>query len=109
VEESFLTTRHTFVGEREKENGVKNETTESTSVFSVVIFRSFSFSGGIMKPFTLVAAVVFLVIAIFHLLRLTSHWVIMVNSSTVPEWVSIPGFLVASVLAVMLSQEGRKK
>jgi hypothetical protein len=62
-----------------------------------------------VKPFTLIAAVVFLVIAVFHLLRLTSHWVIMVNSFTVPEWVSIPGFFVAAFLAVMLWQDGRKK
>jgi hypothetical protein len=62
-----------------------------------------------VKPFTLIAAVLFAGIAIFHLLRLTSHWVIIVNKFTVPEWVSIPGFFIAAALSFMLWHECRKK
>lgn len=62
-----------------------------------------------MKPFTAIAAVVFSVIAVLHLLRLTSHWEITVNGLTVPQWASIPGFFIAAVLAFMLWHEGRKK
>jgi hypothetical protein len=61
-----------------------------------------------MKPFSAVASVVFAGIALFHLLRITSHWQITIKEFIVPQWVSIPGFLVASLFAFMLWKEAKK-
>jgi hypothetical protein len=61
-----------------------------------------------MKPFSAVASVVFAGIAFFHLLRITSHWHIRINDFIVPQWVSIPGFLAAAVLAIMLWKDAKK-
>jgi hypothetical protein len=61
-----------------------------------------------MKPFTRIAAVVFSVVAILHLLRLSSHWQVVVNGIIIPQWFSILGFFVAAVLAFMLWKEAKK-
>lgn len=62
-----------------------------------------------MKPFTIVAAVVFSIIAVIHLLRLFFHWEVTVNGAIVPIWVSIPGVIIPGVLAIMLRREAKQK
>lgn len=61
-----------------------------------------------MKPFTTIAAVLFFIISCAHVLRLSAHWQVTVNNMIIPQWVSIPGFLIAGVLALMLWHEARK-
>jgi len=56
----------------------------------------------------MIAAVVFSVIAVVHLLRLTSRWEVIINGTIIPQWISIVGFFAAAVLAFMLWLEARK-
>lgn len=58
-----------------------------------------------MKPFTVIAIVVFALVSIMHLVRYFLDWQIVVNSVTIPMWFSIVGFVVAGVLAFMLWRE----
>ena len=58
-----------------------------------------------MKPFTTIAVIIFLIIASVHLLRLLFGWEVVINGMILPVWVSAPGFLIATALAVMLWRE----
>ncbi len=51
------------------------------------------------KTFSLVAGVIFLVIALMHVLRLVLKWEVVVNGRTMPMWVSWVGVLIAGCLA----------
>jgi hypothetical protein len=62
----------------------------------------------IMKPFTTIAVVIFSLITVVHLLRLFFHWQVTVNGVIVPIWISIPGFIITVVLAIMLLREAKK-
>jgi len=57
------------------------------------------------KPFTILAIVLFSLIAFLQLLRFLLGWEIMVNGVTVPVWASGVAFVVAAGLAVMLWRE----
>ena len=61
-----------------------------------------------MRPFTKLAAVVFALVAIVHLFRLTLGWEVLVAGIVIPMWMSALGFLVAAGLAALLLQEARK-
>jgi hypothetical protein len=61
-----------------------------------------------MKPFTTIAVIVFSLIALIHLLRLFFGWEVIINGMILPLWISVPGFLIASGLALMLWRESRK-
>ena len=61
-----------------------------------------------MKPFTTIAAILFALVALLHLLRLILGWVITVSGLVVPLWVSILGFLITAGLAIMLWREARE-
>ena len=60
-----------------------------------------------MKPFTFLAIVIFALIALAHLFRLISGFEVVVGGMVVPQWASVLGLLVASVLALMLWRESR--
>ena len=70
--------------------------------------RNLTGGGFILKPFTKIAAVIFFFIAILHLLRLMSHWEISVQGVTIPQWVSIPVFLITGALSFMLWREANR-
>jgi putative Ca2+/H+ antiporter (TMEM165/GDT1 family) len=57
------------------------------------------------KPFTLIAVVIFALMALAHLYRLVTHFQIIVGSHTMPQWLSIVGFVVTGVLAWMVYRE----
>ena len=57
------------------------------------------------KPFTIIAIVVFTLVALLHLLRYFLGWEITVNTAAIPMWVSMAGFLIAGLLAFMLWRE----
>ena len=59
------------------------------------------------KPFTLVAIVVFSVVALLQLLRLLLDWDITINAITIPLWASGAAFVVAAGLAAMVWRERR--
>ncbi len=61
-----------------------------------------------MKPFTTIAAVIFVLIALAHILRMFLGWEVTVNGIAVPKWASIAGLVIAAGLAVMLLREARK-
>ncbi len=61
-----------------------------------------------MKPFTMIAVVVFSLIALMQLLRFILRWEITVNGVIVPVWVSGIAFVVVGGLAVMLWREMRR-
>jgi hypothetical protein len=61
-----------------------------------------------MKPFTTIAIIIFSIIALMHILRLFFGWEVIINGKILPVWISVPGFLIASGLALMLWRESRK-
>ena len=58
-----------------------------------------------MKPFTITAVAVFIIVSLLHLLRYFLGWVVTVNAVQIPMWVSLLGFVVAGGLAIMLWRE----
>ena len=61
-----------------------------------------------MKPFTTIAVVVFLLLALLQLLRFVWDWEVTVNGISIPIWASGIAFVVAAALAVMLWREARE-
>jgi len=61
-----------------------------------------------MKPFTMIAVVVFSLIALMQLLRFVLGWEVTVNGMIVPVWLSGIAFVIAGGLAVMLWREMRR-
>jgi len=51
------------------------------------------------KAFATIAAVIFALVALLHLLRLVIGWSIVIDSWTVPMWVSWVGLAVAGGLS----------
>jgi len=60
-----------------------------------------------MKPFSAIAAVVFVLVALAQLLRLVLGWPVVVNGINIPLWASAIACLVAAGLAVMVWREAR--
>jgi hypothetical protein len=61
-----------------------------------------------MKPFTMLAVVIFALIALVHLFRLIWGFEVVVSGTMVPQRVSVPGLIIAAGLALMLWQESRR-
>ena len=61
-----------------------------------------------MKPFTNLAIVIFILIAVMHLLRLIYGWEVTLDSIVIPMWVSVMALLIAGVLAYFLWREAYK-
>jgi hypothetical protein len=60
-----------------------------------------------MKPFTLVAVVVFTIVAALQVLRVALGWEITINGLVIPPWASLVAAALAAVLAVMVWRENR--
>ena len=60
-----------------------------------------------MKTGSLIAIIVFTLIAVIHLLRLMDGTQIVVGGTVIPMWVSIVGILVPGLIAFQLWREGR--
>jgi len=60
-----------------------------------------------MKPFTIIAAVVFALVALLHIVRRVEGWEIAVDGVTIPMWVSPLGIAIAGGLAFLLWREAR--
>jgi hypothetical protein len=59
------------------------------------------------KPFTTIAAVIFVLMALVHIFRLAFGWEVTIQGSVIPMWVSALGVILAGGLAVMLWRESR--
>jgi hypothetical protein len=59
------------------------------------------------KTFTWIAATIFALIALVHIVRLFTHFQIIVGSHEVPQWVSIVGVVIPAALSWMLCREAR--
>jgi len=57
------------------------------------------------KPVTLIVIVLLSIVAIAHLARLALGIEIAISGWLVPQWVSVPGFLVPAALAALLWRE----
>ena len=62
-----------------------------------------------MKPVSLVAAIVFDIIAVLHLLRIVLHIEAIVGGWAVPMWMSGVACVAAAVLSGLLFREARSK
>lgn len=60
------------------------------------------------KPFTLVAAIIFLLIAVAHVLRLFLNFQLVVGNHEMPTYASIVGLLIAAVMSWGLFREARR-
>jgi MFS superfamily sulfate permease-like transporter len=59
------------------------------------------------RPFTWIAAVIFGLMAIVHILRLFTHFRVVFGSHEIPMWVSYVAIVVAAFLSWMLCREAR--
>ena len=60
------------------------------------------------KPFTTIAVIVFLLIALLQLFRFLLGWEVTLNGAIVPVWLSGIAFVVAGGLGVMVWRENRR-
>ena len=60
------------------------------------------------KPFTLIAAFIFGVVALIQLLRVIYGWAVTIVGADVPVWGSVVALVIAGVLAAGLWWESRK-
>jgi hypothetical protein len=60
-----------------------------------------------MKTGTLLAIIVFTIVAVAHLLRLVDGTQIVVGNTIIPMWVSFVGVLVPGLIAFLLWKETR--
>jgi hypothetical protein len=60
-----------------------------------------------MKPASLIAALVFSLVAIAHLIRLIFQVEVLVGGAATPMWVSVVGLIVPGALAVALWREAQ--
>ena len=58
-----------------------------------------------MKPFTNIAVVVFVLVALVQLLRVALGWEITVNGILIPVWASVVACVIAATLAFKLRCE----
>lgn len=60
------------------------------------------------RPFTLIAAVIFALIALVHVYRLLTHLRVVIGRHHIPESASIAAIVVAGALAIGLFREARR-
>jgi len=62
-----------------------------------------------MKPFTRIASIVFALVCLGHITRLSFAWDITIQEVPVPMWVSVVGMVATAILSVMLWRESRSR
>jgi uncharacterized membrane protein (DUF485 family) len=60
------------------------------------------------RPFTMIAAIIFLALAVIHAYRLVTHFQIVLGSHVIPMSVSWLGIVIPGLLGVMLFREARR-
>ena len=61
-----------------------------------------------MKPFTLIAAIIFALMALLHAYRLATHFQVIVGSHTIAHEISWIAVIVAAVLSFGLFREAKR-
>jgi hypothetical protein len=61
-----------------------------------------------MKPFTMIAVVVFTLVAILQLCRVVAGWDVAIAGVQIPVWASVIACVVAAGLAVMVAREAKR-
>ncbi|MCE9686145.1 hypothetical protein LZP73_07930 [Shewanella sp. AS16] len=61
-----------------------------------------------MKPFTIIAIVVFACVTVLQFIRFVLGWPILINGVAVPLWASAIVSVFSALLAVMLWRENRR-
>jgi hypothetical protein len=61
-----------------------------------------------VKTGTLLAIIIFIVVALAHLYRLISGAEILLNGEIIPQWISIPGVLVPGLVVWLLWKESKQ-
>ncbi|HEX6740345.1 MAG TPA: hypothetical protein VF079_00930 [Sphingomicrobium sp.] len=60
------------------------------------------------RPITLIAAIIFTIMALLHVYRLFTHFQIIAGSHTIPEAASYAAIVVTAALAIGLFREARR-
>jgi hypothetical protein len=60
------------------------------------------------RPFTLIAAIIFAIMALVHVYRLIKHFQIVIGHHVIPESASIGAIVIAGALAIGLYRESRR-
>ena len=60
-----------------------------------------------MKPFTKIASIILAIVALLHLVRVLLQNAVLVDDLSIPMWVSIVGFIVATILSIGLWRESK--
>lgn len=60
------------------------------------------------RPFTLIAVAIFALMALLHLLRLFTHFQVVLGSHVLPQWISIVALVITGGLAFGLYRESRR-
>ena len=61
-----------------------------------------------MKTFTMLAVVIFVLVALLQLVRVFAGWDVAINGVHIPIWGSIVAAVVAGVMAAMVFRENRR-
>ena len=61
-----------------------------------------------MKTGALLAFIVFVLVALAHLLRVISGTVVVVGGMDIPQWVSMVGVIIPALIAWLLWKESRE-
>ena len=59
------------------------------------------------KPFTWIAAALFAIIALAHIIRVVTHFDVVLGSHHIPMWVTYVAIVVTAFLSWMLCREAR--
>lgn len=59
------------------------------------------------KPFTWIAAVIFALVALVHIVRLFTHFKVEFGTHVIPMWVSYVAIVIGALLSWMLCREAR--
>lgn len=59
------------------------------------------------RPIALIAALIFLCMALVHVYRLFTHFRVILGSHTIPLWVSYFGAVIPALIAILLLRESR--
>lgn len=60
------------------------------------------------RPFTMIASIIFAIMAVIHGFRLARHFQIVVGSHDIPNWVSWIGLVIPAILAWGTYRESRR-
>lgn len=59
------------------------------------------------KPFTWIAAAIFALMAVVHIIRLFTRFQVTIGSHSIPMWVSYVAIVITALLSWMLCREAR--